>query len=314
MLASVQLISSVDPIQNADSIEVVSVLGWKCVVRKNQFHAGDLCVYIEIDTIVPKKYVDDSATEEDKHRLRTVKLRGQLSQGLVLPLPEGNYNLGDDVADLFEVCKYEKEIPVELRGMVRGDFPSFISKTDEERVQSNPEILKSLNGKPYYISIKIDGTSGTFFKLENELRVCSKKWEMKEGGSVYWNVASLYNLNKIIPEGISIQGEIAGPGIQGNKLGLKEVQLFIFNGYNFIEGRYFTLQELEDFCKWFGLNTVPIIEVEEEFNKTQEELLLMAEQVMYPNGSRAEGIVVRSIDKEISFKVLNNKFLLKHGE
>lgn len=318
MLASIQKVIAIDPIDNADAIEVATVLGWKCVVRKNSFNVNDLCVYIEIDTIIPKKFIDDSAGDE-KHRLRTIKLRGQISQGLVLPLsvlPEDKYSVGDDVTSILGIEKFEKAIPANLQGLVKRYFPPFLHKTDEERVQSNTKLLSSLYGKPYYISTKVDGTSSTYYKYQGEYGVCSRNMELKESdGNVYWIISRKYNLDSI-PEGVCIQGEIAGPGIQDNKLGLKEFDLFVFNVFDINAQKYLPYEQLIKFCWTYGLRTVPILVVGDNFSieYTQDSLLEMANELRYDSGKLAEGIVVRSLDQSISFKVVSNKFLLKNNE
>ena len=187
MLASIQEIIEVAPIPNADQIERVRVLGWDVVARKGEFVSGSLCVYIEIDSILPRAEWSEflfKHPEDTKYKLRTIKLKKQISQGLVLPLlptlPDDDaYIVGDDVTDILHIEKYEKPIPVQLRGTVKGKFPSFLRKTDEVRIQSEPELLDQLKGKPYYITQKMDGTSVTFYKWKGVFGVCSRNLEMK---------------------------------------------------------------------------------------------------------------------------------------
>lgn len=327
MLASIQKIISVEPIENADRIEKVKVLGWDCVVRKNLFKPEDLCIYVEIDTIIPKYlFTEEWKDWEEFVRLKTVKMKGQISQGLVLPLFNSSFqtivgnesddcfNIGRDVSELLHIKKYEKAIPENMQGVVKSDFPSFLTKTDEVKIQSSEKLLNNLVNQPYYISVKIDGTSATYYKKEGIFGACSRNLELKEEENVYWTIARKYKLEEIIPDGICIQGEIAGPAIQENKLQLNEPQFFVFNIYTILGHKNWTYQEMEEFCKGNNLTFVPIIETQKQFNYSQDDLMKIADNLNYSCGNKAEGIVVRSLDQNISFKVVSNKFLLKYEE
>ncbi len=329
MLASIQKILSVESIPDADRIEKVKVLGWDCVVKKNQFKEGDLCIYIEIDTIIPKYLLSENTEDTEMIRLKTVKMKGQLSQGLVLPfdyllsycaietdeLAGFNYfHEGDDVSNWLGIKKYEKEIPANLQGLVRGNFPGFIEKTDEIKIQSEMELIELLKGKPYYITLKIDGTSGTFYKKDGELHVCSRNLELKEGDNVYWRIAKTYKLDELLLENICIQGEIAGPGIQGNKIGLERIHLFVFNVIDLSTGKRYEAKDLFEYCNNFYLEMVPFVDMGKQFNLSFEKLMELSDELLYANEEKAEGIVVRSQDQTISFKVVSNKFLLKNKE
>lgn len=326
MLASIQRINKVFPIEGADRIEGVEVLGWKCVVRKGIFKENDLCIYIEIDTIIPKYLLDETYEGDEVVRLRTVKMKGQLSQGLVLPVsiletanilaPDDKFDCkeGDDVTDLLNIKKYEKFIPANMQGIVKGDFPAFLRKTDEVRIQSEPHLLEDLKGKPYYITTKLDGTSATYYKFEGKFGVCSRNLELEDGDNVYWNMARQYNIESWLPEGYAIQGEICGEGIQKNRLGLDDRELYIFNVYSIKEGKFEEYDFMMGFLAVTMENFVPVEEVNDAgFYYTLDELLDKA-QGYYRNGKRKEGIVVRSLDQTISFKVVNNEYLLKDEE
>lgn len=365
-LASVQKITKIEPIHNADNIELAYVLGWQVVVKKGEFKDGDLCIYIEIDSLLPRTQWSEflfKDKESTKYRLRTIKLRKQISQGLIIPysvLPiELQYSLkgclGSDVSDALGIEKYEKQIPVALRGTIKGIFPTFLRKTDEVRIQSEPELLDKLKGKPFYITQKLDGTSVTYYKYNGVFGVCSRNLELKNPSdptfhekkipfwrikrllniigmipskkkekslgimNIYWAMANKYKIADWLPEGYAIQGEICGPGIQGNKMGLEENELFIFNVF-MISNQSFLPQPGD----WVEINSnnllkgVPIKEASFRdhkllFNYSLEELIEMARD-NYSNGTPQEGIVVRSTDQSISFKVVNNEFLLKYGE
>ena len=173
-LATIQYIHHITPIEGADRIECIHVLGWQCVANKGLFRVGDKCVYMEVDSFLPVcerfEFLRSSSFKRNKilgegFRLKTQKFRGQLSQGLVQPLsilPEGNYQIGDDVTGILGIRKWEIEERVTNSGTVIGDFPEGIPKTDELRVQSYPELIDEFKAvSSYYISTKMDGTSVT---------------------------------------------------------------------------------------------------------------------------------------------------------
>lgn len=352
-LASIQTIKELSPIPGADRIEKARVLGWDCVVKKGIFKEGDECIYVEIDTLIPTCLLSDNPEERDLIRLKTVKMKGQLSQGLVLPLSHlKTFHANPDIADLIEVSelsdivamlkkvdngdvttflgikKYEREMPGWASLDTKGAFPNFIPRTDEVRIQSAPEILDALNGRPYYITVKLDGTSATFYKKDGVFGVCSRNREMKDTeGNCYFYVARKYGIEEWLPDNFAVQGEIVGfwncspdgsfsKAIQGNKLGLEETKLFLFNAYDIEEHQYvyptrlpIPVEELSNILQFW----VPEVEFGGSFSYTQEQLLELAKG-NYESGQIREGIVVRSIDPGISFKVINNDFLLKNGE
>lgn len=329
-LATIQRIASLVPIQGADKIELAKILGWNVVVKKEDFRVNDLVTYIEIDSILPSK-PEFEFLRERGFRIRTIKLRKQVSQGICFPLsilPKGTeVHEGLDVTELLGITKHDPTInmPPQLRGLVKGNFTKHVPKTDEIRIQSKPQVLEELKGYPYYISLKVDGTSFTFVKKDGEIEVCSRNLSLKETEeNLYWKVARQYNLAEILPEGYALQGEIAGPGTQGNRLGLKDYQLFIFNIYNIDEHRYLDYDELETFTS-VTLNNpnllVPILAIDDRFSYTLEELLELAKG-NYVSGHPREGIVIRplkemhseSLQGRLSFKVINNDYLLKVGE
>lgn len=340
-LASIQRILEIKSIDNADKIEVVSILGWKVVVKKDEFKVGDLCVYVELDSVLPPKPEFEFLVKY-KYRVKTVRLRGQVSQGLCFPLsvldglkyqndtreaPVYEWKEDQEVTDILGVIKYD---PPEissgggfLQGQTAGNFPCYVPKTDELRLQASPKLLKELVGIPLYVTEKIDGTSATFSILDGEVNVCSRNRAVKDDkNNVYWKMARKYKIIDILNSnpGIAIQGEIAGPGIQGNKLGLAELDLFIFNVYDIKIGSYFTADQFFDFCKVNNLTTVP--QLDETIILTDEptiEGFLNLAKGKYASGHPREGIVVRARDNKyspslkgrLSFKVINNDFLLK---
>jgi RNA ligase (TIGR02306 family) len=329
-LASIQRIIDLKPIENADKIEVAQVLGWHCVVKKGEFKVGDLGVYFEIDSVLPERPEFDFLKE--KHfRIRTVKLRGQVSQGLLMPLnslpqlqaDRLNYAEGMDVTELLGVKKYEPVVPAHLSGVMKGQFPLFLRKTDEMRIQSIPEFLIRHKGKLFYITEKLDGTSFTVYMKDGEFGVCSRNIDLLESdNNLYWQVAKKFNFReKLLSLGnFAIQGEICGPGVQKNKYSLTEPRLFTFSIFNISEYKYLDFENFKQICKDLGIETVPILDENFTLDCTVEELVELSKGRSFIfNNIEREGLVIRSKvegdDLEagrISFKVVNPDFLLKY--
>ena len=342
-LASIQKIWNIEPIEGADSIEVASVLGWKCVVKKGEFQKYDVAVYFEVDSFLPLKpefeFLRSSSYKNspimgEGFRLRTIKLRGQISQGLLLPLsilPDGGYAVGQDVSDLLGVKKWEEEERTTTGGTIIGGLPSFIPKSDETRVQAIPELIHAFDGLQYYITTKMDGASHSVGMDESGIHVCSRNCEIKDDGK-----SGFYEMVKRIdlPSGMKkymddhylsslvIQGELCAPGIQGNRLKLKSPEWFVFTVIR--NGERVGMTEMTYICDVLGLTYVPIEEVGNNFsNKYPDVESVMARaDGQYPNGGAKEGIVVRPLlpvrcklldDNWLSMKAVSNKYLLNGG-
>lgn len=336
-LATIQRIDDIQPIEGADRIEVASVLGWKVVVQKGLYSVGDLVIYCEVDSVLPEK-PEFEFMRERHFRVKTIKLRGQISQGLLFPVSiisdmgyKYTFDVGNDVTDILGIIKYEPAIAAQLAGQVGGNFPDFISKTDETRLQSAPSLLYELfpPGQfniPYYISEKLDGASATFYRDYNgHFGVCSRNWELKETeGNSYWRVARELDLEHKLYRDIPtwIQGEIVGPGIQKNRYNLDKVKLFVFNA-GIIGNPPFEFELLQEFCYNHHLAMVPTIARDMTLQMSMDEWIAQAEgkSLLNPSVER-EGIVVRPmkykysqfLHGQLSFKVISNRFLLKNGE
>lgn len=348
-LSTIQKVRSLEPIEGADKIELAKLEGleWQVGVQKGLHTVGDLVCYIQIDTVCPE--APWSEFLRDRHfRVRTIRLRKQLSQGLIVPLKDLNLTAsvlpnvapGADITVFTGVIKFEKPIPANLRGKVRGTFPTNLCpKTDEERIQNCSRILEELADVPVYITVKMDGTSATYISHNGDGHVCSRNMDLKgpeertfheqseeqaEKPNVYWQMEQKYSiLEKLKTKGnFAVQGEICGEGIQGNKAGLKGVDLFIFNVFNIDEHKYLNFSDMQLFCNELGLKMVPVLEYSVLLTKRYDEVLLMADG-QYPNGSLREGIVIRPCVERTSeilnggrasFKVVSNAFLLKYDE
>ncbi len=335
-LASVQYVHDVWPIDGADKIECVGVLGWKCVAKKGEFKVGDSCVYFEIDSFLPVRpefeFLRSSSYKNSEllgegFRLKTQKFRGQISQGLCLPvdiLGEGEWALGADVTAELGVRKWEIEERVSSDGTIVAGLPGGIPKTEETRVQSAPEVIGGLAGRPYYITTKLDGTSVTMFRIGGRFGVCGHNYEYADDGKCsFWRWACDHELEqRLIDAGIddvAIQGEFCGAGIQRNPLKLQRPGWFVFTVRDVAAGRRYGLAETREFCEKLGLEMVPVEEEGEAFSYKSVDELLERARGKYACGSTKEGIVVRPIEPvysevlstSLSFKVINNDYLLK---
>lgn len=338
-LVSIQEVKGILPIPDADAIEVIEVLGWKLVVKKDEFKVGDKVVYFEVDSFLPiedkyeflrKSSFKNHPTIGEGFRIKTIKLRGQISQGLALaPSDLGLEDLpvGTDVTDRLGVRKWEPIETLSDWGAMREGLPDGVSKTDETRIQSiYDEIMPQFEGRRYYISTKIDGTSITMLRQNGEFKVCSHCNEILDNApSSIWDYARKHNVEqKMIDADINnyaFQGEMAGPGIQKNRLNLTAPKWFIFTIKNLATGQRLGLEEMKTLCNKVGLEMVPI---EEEGDNLIEkyptlETLLERAKGKYASGQNKEGIVIRPVEPihsntvsgPLSFKVLNNDYLLK---
>jgi RNA ligase (TIGR02306 family) len=340
-LASIQIIKEINLIPDADAIDRATILGWQCVVKKGEFKVGDLCVYCEVDSLLPIKpefeFLRKSCFNSrlNGFRIKTMKLRGQISQGIAFPLSVLPPTLqifppveDSDVSIVLEVRKYEVPIPVCLGGEVSGNFPSFIPKTDETRIQSVLNVLNRHHGVPFTVTEKLDGTSSTFYIKEGTFGVCGRNWEFKPGvENVYWEIAKKYDLeNKMKALGagdFAIQGEIVGPGIQKNKYALSEHKLFIYHAFDILSHTYYYQIGVENVCYYLGVPMVPVLErnffLNEKMRSVEEAVNFSSGLSVINKNIQREGIVVKSAlemtDPELgrlSFKVVNPNFLLKY--
>lgn len=335
-MATIRRIDSIDPIEGADTIEVATVGGWKVVVKKGEYSVGDLAVYLEIDSWVPTAlapfltkpgHFPKVFEGVEGERLRTIKLRGQLSQGLLLPLEPACANIdsllfeGLDVTFPLGILKWERPIPAQLAGRVKGNFPSLIPKTDQERIQNLTKQFEKLQEHRWEVTEKLDGSSCTFYlDNEGEFHVCSRNLDLeRDENNSFWKVAIKYDienklrLNKC--KGLALQGELVGEGIQGNQY-KTELDFYVFDVYNVNIQQYTLPASRQSACKLLGLKHVPILEMEFDISKMNvQDLLKMAEGKSFLNGSEREGIVFKSTtDHQTSFKAISNKWLLKGGD
>ena len=334
-LASIQKITEILPIEGADKIVCVKILGWQCVALKTEFKVNDSCVFFEIDSVLPIAQWNDHLRKEQTKplRVRTIRLKGTLSQGLALPLsilPLGEYQVGDDVTSIIGVEKYEPVVPMHLTGMVKGNFPSFLHKTDEVRLQSEPNVLLEAINKGLMLvgTLKMDGTSFTAYRHDADFGVCSRNLDLKETeDNAHWRMARKLKLEDILrseTNNLCIQGEMVGPGIQANRIGLKETDLYLFNLFDIDAGKYLSYHQL---CQFATKHNLQVVKKVEQIDLSIEspsvkDLLDIANELNYDNNTPAEGIVWRSacetysdvLKSRFSFKTISNRFLEKYKE
>lgn len=373
-LASIRRIADIQPIEGADAIEVATIDGWKVVVKKDEFKVGDLAVYFEIDSWVPHELAPFLSKGQEPReyngvkgeRLRTIRLRGQVSQGLLLPIStldtfgdstdliwfsntlcDFSVSLfeGYDLTEFLSIQKWEAPIPAQLQGQAAGTFPtSLIPKTDQERIQNyfgeiqkqakrfatekvwnaetqtleeHPVVVPADFKEPTYeVTMKLDGSSCTIFRWEGELRVCSRNLELKinEENKDNTFVAMALKIGDKIGEGYAFQGEIVGPGIQGNREGFKEHRFFVFDVFNIGAHEYLPPGSRRMICQEVGLDHVPVLGTDWKAPISVEEGLTLAEGPSINHKIR-EGLVWKcNEDPSFSFKIISNAFLLKGGD
>lgn len=356
-LATIRKISAIRPIPGADRIVVAQVDGWECIVKKDEFAVGESIVYIEVDSILPER-PEFEFMRERKFRVRTIRLRGQISQGLVLPLsvlPHGaTLPEGEDVTQLLGIKKYdpqgaqEEELALPevqeknplkrfllrfgwyraLFGEDDGDtsFPKWIVKTDEERIQNCVKLFERCREEklPLLATEKIDGQSATYY-LERtgwgrcRFGVCSRNLRLPQSNNTsYWKIAHQYEIEKILKKVIGknrfvvLQGEIIGRNIQKNKY---KVEGYDFHAFNLIYPDHkCDTNEIARILSPHGIKTVPYLETI-TLPETISELVEYAKgKSRLLESQEREGVVLRSADCSVSFKVINPEFLLSHDD
>lgn len=345
-LVSVKRIHDIQPIEDADKIELVFIDGWQCVSNKeNGFKIGDLVLYCEIDTVLPE-HPETEFLRNKNFRIKTIRLRGKLSQGLIFPIsviqkivPDFTdehlalLNVGHDVTGLIGATKWEAPIPACLGGQIEGYFPNKVPKTDAERCQNLKSELARYDDIEFVATEKLDGSSASFMLIDDVFKVCSRNLDLTETeGNTFWQVArkndieakmrffaSTHNIKEF-----AIQGELVGEGIQKNKYKLKGHDVYLFNAFNIDKQTYFTWSEFIELIDVTELKQVPVISDQYTVTNDTNVLLLFAEgKSVLCDTTEREGIVFKSkyINNirtssfgQILFKAISNKFLLKYDE
>ena len=327
-LATIRRIAEVKSIEGAEFIEAVRVDGWWVVAKKGEFPVDSLAVYMEVDSFVPTEIAPflTKAGHEPKEfegvkgeRLRTVKLRGQLSQGLLLPisiLPTTTViEVGNDVTELLGVLKWERPISPQLYGQAKGYFPSFLRKTDQERVQNIGVQLQYYINQTFEVTIKLDGSSCTIFSYNEEDGVCSRNLELKrDKNNAFWRIALEYDIHKKIRacgRNLAVQGELIAPNIQSNYEKVNKPEFYVFDIFDVDKQEYMLPKERQEFCKILNIPHVPVVDKAFSMIDNVDALLDMAEGAGMNNGVKREGLVFKHNNSEFSFKSISNSYLLK---
>ena len=333
-MATIRKIDAIGPIEGADAIEVATIGGWKVVVKKGEFNVGDLAVYCEIDSWIPTEIAPFLSKGKEPRefegvkgeRLRTVKLRGQLSQGLLLPyaIVGRIVGEGEDVSEELGIKKWEMPVPAQLAGQVKGNFPSLIPKTDQERCQNLvAEIQNAIeSGMRFEVTEKLEGSSMTCYLIDGEFGVCSRNLDLKrDENNTFWKVAIEEDIEtkmRNMGGNFAIQGELIGPGIQGNIYKLSKPEFRVFDVYSVNLGDYLVASDRRVLIETMGLKHVPVLAAAANLYdslglKDVEDILAFADgkSVMGDiSGPWREGVVFKEVLGGMTFKAISNKYLL----
>lgn len=337
-LASIEKIIDIQPIEGADKIVLATVLGWQVIVKKDEYKIGDLCVYIPIDTLVDptKHYFSFLANKSNPTmlaRIKTIKLKGKWSQGLVIHLnvlsqidPNQSYLEGQNVGELLEIKKYEKENIIIPTGITTFNKPfpiDIIPITDEDNLKTKFKVIEELKNKKLYVTQKMDGSSMTLIKKDNNFMVCSRRLIVEEGSVMYQYVIQEKIRERMEEYGknLAIQGEFCGPKINNNQLGLKNYNYYVFTIRNLDTMEYLDYDQIIEVCQNLKIESVPmvkIIEPTENISLNYFQEVANKQSYTHPNNKNvpAEGIVIRPIKpiysnelgKNLSVKVINQGY------
>ena len=333
-LATIRKIDQLLPIEGADAIECAVVGGWKVVAQKGLYKEGDLAVYFEIDSWIPTELAAFLSKGKEPRefegvkgeRLRTIKLRGQLSQGLLLPLREVDVagfvasvaEDGDDVTETLGILKWERPMNAQLAGLARGNFPSLIPKTDQERVQNlTKEVNAAIESRiRFEVTEKLEGSSMTVYMIEGEFGVCSRNLDLKETeGNSFWATArrdAIEEKMRSVDEfwSFAIQGELIGPGIQGNIYKLSQPEFRVFDVYDIQTGTYINPGERRALIERMGLQHVPVLSSFQMLMPVEQLLTLAEGKSALNEKQEREGIVFKEVSGGMSLKAISNVYLL----
>jgi RNA ligase (TIGR02306 family) len=351
-MASIRKIDDIRPIEGADAIECAVVGGWNVVVKKGEFAVGDLAVYCEIDSWIPTELAPFLSKGKEPReyegvkgeRLRTIKLRGQVSQGLLLPVDHvdgvpfitgwhhedgiGTMVMvveGQDITECLNIQKWEAPISAQLAGQAKGTFPtSLIPKTDQERVQNLVKEIAAAaeSGAQFEVTEKLEGSSMTCYVIRGEFGVCSRNLDLKrDENNTFWKVAIEEGIEEKMRRvgaahrpygGFAIQGELIGPGIQGNIYKLSKPEFRVFDVYDIQEGKYLNPADRRELVDCLGLKHVPVLLVDKDvlINDVQEILTWAEGKSKLNENQEREGIVFKEVNGGMTFKAISNKYLL----
>lgn len=334
-LVTIVAVKNLLPIAEADLIELAIIEGWQCIVKKNEFKIGDIAIYFAIDSIPDLNDKNTQFIKDKGGRIKTIKMRGIYSQGLLAPLSwlsdRGHditkYKIGDNVTLEMGVTKYVSTDEIsQYAQLSQGTmlFPNYVPKTDEHRLQGNLKDLEKIKGRQIVITRKDDGCSSTFVFNNREFKVCGRNFEFtmeSQSAPLYYAIEKKFNIKEkmmALNLNIAIQGELVGPKVNGNRLKLKDYDFRVFNIYDIDTKSYKLHNEVLAICDKLKLNTVPRIYhgLADNLDLSVKGMLDIVIQQEYDKNIKAEGIVVKTDDtlgERISFKVISPEYLAKHA-
>ena len=327
-LAVVSTIDAIRPIEGRDRIEMATIENYNSIVVKGEYKVGDPAVYVFYDSILPADNPDFEflrtrcySAKLDGYRIRPLKMGGEISEGLVLPLsvlPAGKeYYKGDIVTDDLRIRLYEP--PEEaMPANVIGGYPTLIPKSDEENIEKVFEFREQWKDIEFYITEKIDGTAGTWIydTKTNTMRTFSHNWEVGETGIWFvaaWNEGLQERMAEYCKAhgfvSLVLQGEVVAPSVQKNIYGELMPSIYIY-GMMTIEGRRYGFSELVEACREMDLKMVPVLEKSAYLPETLDQLLKASEGKSVLADVPREGVVWRAVsaDKDIHFKVKSRPY------
>lgn len=337
--ATIERVASIKPVIGADRIECATVLGWETVVPKGEMKAGDLVVWHNPDTICDSTNPVYQMLAGRKFRLGIAKIRGQISQGLALPVAAFEKQLaGLDITSGLDVTK-EIGIKHDIKptiGFSNGaslrEWPSFIRKTDQPNLRSNPDALAELKSAVHGCigTLKLDGTSATYYANRGVFGMCSRNRELvfldATDECIYKLLCDKLGIKEKLLDfcqrekrSLAIQGEICGPGLNGNHLGLGEPDFWLFHVWDCEKRACLDWSECVRIASVLGLKTVPVVLPSLPQEMSMADLIAFANALNYPNKAPAEGIVVfpiaetesAALETRLSVKVISERFGLR---
>ena len=339
--------------------------GWWCVAQKDTYQVDQLVCYFEVDSWIPNTVA--SFLTRDGHeprefngvkgeRLRTIKLRGQVSQGMLMPLDkipfvkpelvtEETLLEGSDLTEVIGIQKWERAEHGSLGGESRSNWPRFLRKTDQERVQNLPTVLEDYKGMDFQVTTKLDGSSCTMYFLAaksyywdpevevaevleegqepdptyGRFGVCSRNIDLKEtDGNAFWSIARKIDMEKKLKTAawltsLAIQGELIAPNIQNNYEKVSEPAFYVFDIWNIETQAYMSPSQVVAICKSMELNHVPVLSASWDISKaftSIDDILKYAEGPGMNPGVSREGVVFKHCDSDFSFKAISNAYLV----
>lgn len=322
-LATLQLIENVRPHPNADRLDLVNILGYQCVTEKGLYQDGDQVIYIKTDTLLPEAEWSEGYRKYSPKRVKAVKLRGEWSEGIIVPTYAINHILpellvlGEDYAEILGVTKWEAPAPQDLNAK-RSTLPYDIGKTDETRWEE--KVGKLPLDEIVDITFKVDGSSASYYYHlgDKQFGVLSRTQELKpECSNNYTNAATkLFIEEKLktfcekVGKSLVIRGEVYGNGIQGsanNPHSKLPLGWAMFSVYDIEERRYYRKGEpfyFVNVARELALPHVAI--VEENVALTMDLILKYSSGINKIDGKPFEGVVVNH--SKGSFKIINKDY------